>query len=78
MKRSVLRMLLAVIVLGIIVSFAARPAQEPVAFYYAFSEKIPLVRVPNKVTLRYANAPVREQATAKLRGMAATARVKVA
>lgn len=76
MKRSVLRMLLAVIVLGIIVSFAARPAQEPVAFYYAFSEKIPLVRVPNKVTLRYANAPVQEQATAKLRGMAATARVK--
>ncbi len=76
MKRSVLRMLLAVIVLGIIVSFAARPAQEPVAFYYAFSEKIPLVRVPNKVTLRYANAPVREQATAKLRGMATTARVK--
>lgn len=64
------------IALGIFVSFAARPAQEPAAFYYAFSEKIPLVRVPNKVILRYAKAPVQEQATTKLKGIAANARVK--
>jgi subtilisin family serine protease len=67
MKKTLVWSLLAFLALGLLASFVVHSTNDdPKAFYYAYSTKIPLFRTSDQVVIRYAAAPKSQQMVAAI------------